>query len=392
MVGETVSDIISIRGIRPGFEMDDVADVFGVPREFKPAVNVIGFKLAGPISPAQLYIIDNVTRHIGNSVDTSRPVIVGGRGPLWLYALLVHNLHYVPEVAVYDPRLGGGVIVSSYDESRLGKVVTLDGRVAEARMPNARSDPGALDIKAADVGDKYLIVVEPKTRVLHPSIIRRVVQNLPDVHTNKPIVVYGPMPAWLLGAITAKMVHSGTVFAVYDPKLKGAIVAATHDPRIKVGDIITVSDEEVNRAKNTRATKIISVVGKGDRDLEFFIHMLGKSLSSGNKLVLIGDEFRVAVLRGNVPREQYKEIQRAAIKAIADAARGRADYFIFGGSEPVPGSDYVVALAEEFAEAAKKQAPSAEIIVTKDYKEAAEIITKGRSEKAKNSAANAVSH
>jgi CRISPR-associated protein Csx3 len=43
-------------------------------------------------------------------------VIIGGRAPVWYYGRAFHALHGSPAgvVAVYDPRLGGGVVVASH--------------------------------------------------------------------------------------------------------------------------------------------------------------------------------------------------------------------------------------------------------------------------------------
>lgn len=54
------------------------------------------------------------------AIDSTIGVIISGRAPIWLYGFLIHELHPTPWVAVYDPRLGGGVVVSTH--SRLAKV------------------------------------------------------------------------------------------------------------------------------------------------------------------------------------------------------------------------------------------------------------------------------
>jgi CRISPR-associated protein Csx3 len=47
-------------------------------------------------------------------VPCSKGVILSGRGPIWLYARLVHEYHPAAWVATHDPRLGGGVVVESH--------------------------------------------------------------------------------------------------------------------------------------------------------------------------------------------------------------------------------------------------------------------------------------
>lgn len=45
-------------------------------------------------------------RHLG--------LILSGQGPVWLYGHLVHLAHPFAWVAVYDPRLRGGVVVMNH--------------------------------------------------------------------------------------------------------------------------------------------------------------------------------------------------------------------------------------------------------------------------------------
>ena len=44
-----------------------------------------------------------------------KPVAIGGRGPIWLYAIVLHELHGIsPIVMVEDPKVGGYVIIYSH--------------------------------------------------------------------------------------------------------------------------------------------------------------------------------------------------------------------------------------------------------------------------------------
>jgi CRISPR-associated protein Csx3 len=54
-------------------------------------------------------------------------LILSGRGPVWLYAYLVHLAHPFAWVATHDPRLGGAVVVQRHraDAPALGSVVAL---------------------------------------------------------------------------------------------------------------------------------------------------------------------------------------------------------------------------------------------------------------------------
>jgi CRISPR-associated protein Csx3 len=52
-------------------------------------------------------------------------LIISGRGPVWLYAHLVHRAHPFAWVAVYDPRLNAGIVVMNHvpDGPAIGSLV-----------------------------------------------------------------------------------------------------------------------------------------------------------------------------------------------------------------------------------------------------------------------------
>ena len=82
-----------------------------------PDSTVVGFELDDPISPEDLRAIKPPT------VDPKTGVILSGRGPIWLYAFLVHHYHPTKWIAICDPRLGA-VVVQSHDPSkRVGDVI-----------------------------------------------------------------------------------------------------------------------------------------------------------------------------------------------------------------------------------------------------------------------------
>lgn len=55
----------------------------------------------------------------------ARGLILSGKGPVWLYAHLTHLGHAFAWLAVYDPRVGGAVVVSRHrpDAPQVGDVV-----------------------------------------------------------------------------------------------------------------------------------------------------------------------------------------------------------------------------------------------------------------------------
>lgn len=47
-------------------------------------------------------------------IRSSKGVVLSGRGPIWLYARLVHEYHPTAWVGTYDPRLEGAVVVAAH--------------------------------------------------------------------------------------------------------------------------------------------------------------------------------------------------------------------------------------------------------------------------------------
>jgi len=70
-------------------------------------------------------LVEKVGHELGDLAG-EEPVIISGRLPVWAFASLVHALHPRPWVATFDPRLGGGVVVSSHVPNvRVGQVIRL---------------------------------------------------------------------------------------------------------------------------------------------------------------------------------------------------------------------------------------------------------------------------
>ena len=63
----------------------------------------------GIISPEELKYID-----LPEGIDFRKGVIIYGKGPVWLYAFLSHELHIAKWLATYDPRIGA-VVVQSHE-------------------------------------------------------------------------------------------------------------------------------------------------------------------------------------------------------------------------------------------------------------------------------------
>ena len=78
----------------------------------------------GPISPMDL-------RGLEHRVSKASPgigVVISGRGPIWLYSCLAHIFHPALWVAIYDPRLVGGVVaVTHTPDVKVGDIVSVEG-------------------------------------------------------------------------------------------------------------------------------------------------------------------------------------------------------------------------------------------------------------------------
>jgi len=72
---------------------------------------VVHFELQHVISPE---VLKKLTPP---KVDNKKGVVLSGRGPVWLYCFLTHFYHPTKFIAVYDPRIGRGIIVETHTPS-----------------------------------------------------------------------------------------------------------------------------------------------------------------------------------------------------------------------------------------------------------------------------------
>ena len=81
---------------------------------------LVYFELNDIIGPE---ILKNLTPP---KVDGRKGVVLSGRGPIWLYAYLTHYYHPTAYVAVYDPRLGKGVVIETHTPNyKLGDTMNI---------------------------------------------------------------------------------------------------------------------------------------------------------------------------------------------------------------------------------------------------------------------------
>ena len=73
---------------------------------------LIEFELSRPLEPKDLKEI-NPPDAVKEGYST-KVIILSGRGPIWLYGYLIEFYHPAKAVAVFDPRIGKGVISASH--------------------------------------------------------------------------------------------------------------------------------------------------------------------------------------------------------------------------------------------------------------------------------------
>jgi len=89
--------------------------------EEKDEYSIVFFELSSVITPEELASLEPP------KVNSTKGVILSGRGPIWLYCYLTHYYHPTKFIATYDPRLGGAVIIEShYQNYKVGDILKMD--------------------------------------------------------------------------------------------------------------------------------------------------------------------------------------------------------------------------------------------------------------------------
>jgi len=82
---------------------------------------LVEFELNQLISPADL---ENLQPP---EVKGTKGVILSGKAPIWLYGMLIHHYHPTAFIGVYEPRIGGGVVVASHNPAyKIGDVIPME--------------------------------------------------------------------------------------------------------------------------------------------------------------------------------------------------------------------------------------------------------------------------
>lgn len=85
-----------------------------------PVARVVGFEIPGGVTTPQES--QEAVAELGE-LGGETPVVLDGRGPVWLYSMLVHAAHATPWLAVRDPRLGAVVVATHSPDQQVGNVI-----------------------------------------------------------------------------------------------------------------------------------------------------------------------------------------------------------------------------------------------------------------------------
>ena len=123
-------------------DVGDIAKVYPISTEIQgKEATIINIELKRPIAPEEVKLIKEAIakakKYISNEL-----VIISGRGPIWMYCVLVHMFHGISaNVAVLDPKQEGAVVVMSHDPYlKEGTVIKLPKELIEKVLQ--LSNPG----------------------------------------------------------------------------------------------------------------------------------------------------------------------------------------------------------------------------------------------------------
>ncbi len=86
-----------------------------------------------------------------------------------------------------------------------------------------------------------VLVIDLEGEVIEPpqlnDIVHKVNEELKDIPKNQGIVLYGRAPIWLYSTLVHEF-HHWLWIAVFDPRIDGAVVVASHLKGLQIGEVI----------------------------------------------------------------------------------------------------------------------------------------------------------
>jgi CRISPR-associated protein Csx3 len=97
-------------------------------------VGLVHFEFAGLLSTDDLPALEEIAKSIPKYLRGVDVVIVSGRMPIWAAVNVAHAImHLYKALALYDPKLGGGVVaVTHHPAYPVGKVIPLTACLQQA--------------------------------------------------------------------------------------------------------------------------------------------------------------------------------------------------------------------------------------------------------------------
>jgi len=262
--------------------------------EKKPNVQIVSWSIEGTVLDYRdLEEIDEFVREVlVDHIDTSLPTILSGRAPHWFYNVLVHNLHFVRLLAIFEPRLKLGIIIVGPPDYIGDGLDPETGEIVVGPSLGAKGKLRVVPVILREGSESPIQVVATKIvgdRFIDPSELKNVhitISKLKEegkVVSDLPIIIYGLMPIWLGQFIFVQLVHFCPFISMFDPRIGGGIVTATHQVGVHVGDVIELSEEELEKIntvleKKVMTTKVIAIAGAPNSGKSVFLHLLNNAL------------------------------------------------------------------------------------------------------------------
>lgn len=188
----------------------------------------------------------------------------------------VKKMNKTSEDIIFRKKKAGDRLPNSIPE---GETVPLKIKRTTPSTLTTKQESKKVDWKIAET-DKYVFAeFTIQGGVISPSDIEKIQLPIPPHKAaGKGIILSGRGPVWLY----AKLVHDAHPFswvATYDPRLKGAVVVATHNPDVKVGEVIPVNYDSLIFSSNVKSPFIIAVCGDPNSGKSVFLRLLYDTFS-----------------------------------------------------------------------------------------------------------------
>lgn len=86
----------------------------------KEEFTIVHFELRENITPEILQEL------IPPEVDSTKGVVLSGRGPIWLYCYLIHYYQPTKFIATFDPRIGAVIVESHNPDYKVGEIIEVN--------------------------------------------------------------------------------------------------------------------------------------------------------------------------------------------------------------------------------------------------------------------------